>query len=103
MAKCKVCGKEIPNSLTYCSKECQEKDQTHSLIEMEEDFVAALVDPHYMRGLIWRKDKLEAIHKAFKAGYTEEDILGILMRGGLTRLTAKKLIQDSMTVYGHER
>jgi len=104
LAKCRVCGREVPSGLHYCSKECQEKDlkTLTANTEVEADFKTALLDPHYMRGLIWRKDKLEAIHKAFQSGLDEEAILRILMRGGLTRLTAKKLIADSKAVYSNE-
>jgi hypothetical protein len=37
-----------------------------------------------MRGIYWRKAKLEAIHKAGVKGYSEDDILRLLIRGGLT-------------------
>lgn len=116
MKRCKFCGKPVANgNLDFCSEKCLEEYKAQTkIIETEKPIAEvgegtanvasaierALLDPHYMRGLLWRKDKLEAIHKALQSGYNEETILRILMQGGLTRLTAKRLIADSKAVYG---
>ena len=102
MAKCKNCGKETAEGSYFCSKECMEAYKTknhiseHSLIELEN----TLLDPTYMRGLSWRKAKLKAIHEARKLGKSDDWILRKLMLGGLTRLTAQKLMDDSKVIYG---
>jgi len=98
MNKCKNCGKEIAENLDFCSKECMETYQKTTSIdnsEIEND----LLDPSFMKGIFWRKTKLEAIHQARLKGYSENAILHLLMRGGLTRSTAKKLMDDSKLVY----
>jgi hypothetical protein len=102
MAKCKNCGKEIDKGLEFCSKECMEayKQKAKSESTIDSEIENDLLDPSYMRGIYWRMAKLEAIHKARVKGYSEDDILRLLIRGGLTRGTAKRLIDDSRMVYG---
>lgn len=98
MAKCKNCGKEVAKGLEFCSSECMEAYKTKNPIsdsEIERD----LLDPSHMRGVYWRMAKLEAIHKARLQGFSDDWIMRLLMRGGLTRSTAKRLMNDSREVY----
>ncbi|MEM1507524.1 MAG: DUF2116 family Zn-ribbon domain-containing protein [Candidatus Bathyarchaeia archaeon] len=102
MAKnCRVCGKPIPEGLDFCSEECMKTYKSDNpKVPLDKSLENDLLDPTYMRGLSWRKAKLEAIHKARLQGIPDEQILLILMRGGLTRLTAKKMMDDSKQAYG---
>lgn len=102
MAKCKNCGKEIAKGLDFCGKECMEACQSKNVSSdiSQSELETTLLDPSYMRGLNWRKAKLEAIHKARKQGYSEDWILRMLIRGGLTRATSIRLMNESKEVYG---
>jgi hypothetical protein len=107
MAKCRNCGKDIPENLDFCSEECMKaykgKNKAEAVEEksdLDVEIENTLLDPAYMRGLSWRKAKLEAVYKARLKGYSDEWIINMLMRGGLTRLTAKKIMDDSRAVYG---
>lgn len=102
MAKnCKTCGKTIPENLEFCSEECFKAYKSdNSKVPLDKSLENDLLDPTFMKGLSWRKAKLEAIHKARTLGISDEQILLILMRGGLTRLTAKKMMDDSKQAYG---
>jgi len=103
--KCKTCGKPLPanSKLDFCSKECMEKYRETNIAVADEDLEikSILLDSHFMRGLSWRQAKLEAIHKARLKGYSEKWIILQLIRGGLTKLTAKKLMDDSREAYGN--
>jgi hypothetical protein len=64
------------------------------------DLKAQLTDSCFQRGLSWRGAKIEAIQTALKQGYSEEWILKTLMCGGLTRMTALRLITDCKYIHG---
>ena len=61
-----------------------------------------LSNPHFQRGLTWRREKLEAIQQARAERRSEEWILKNLMLGGATRPTALKMMEDSKFIYGDE-
>jgi|GEM_PF-5070130 len=109
MNKCRNCGKDIPESLDFCSEDCmkayREKNKDRAVegreeLDLDVEIENSLLDSTFMRGLSWRKAKLEAVYKARVKGYSDEWIINMLMRGGLTRLTARKIMDDSRTVYG---
>ncbi|MEM3378716.1 MAG: hypothetical protein QW674_07225 [Candidatus Bathyarchaeia archaeon] len=71
------------------------------ILEQEKaSFEEALLNPCYQKGVVYRAEKLQAIHEARRFGRSEEEILTLLLKGGLTELTAKKMMADSKRVYG---
>lgn len=124
MNKCQnpECEKEIPEGKHYCNEECLKRHQelkreekskvtkalenpydnqgkitteTHDNLSIEE----ILTNPVYQRGSGYRAEKLKAIWKARQKGVTEEQIIKLLLRGGLTRQTANVMMQDSREAY----
>jgi hypothetical protein len=59
-----------------------------------------LRDGAFQKGIMWRKNKLEAIHKARRAGKSDEEILRELRIGGITRQKARELMGDSEELLG---
>jgi hypothetical protein len=73
MGKCKVCGKQIPNRLTYCSDECAEKDkaQTTSTQAKNSTFLSQWDKGH---GSVRRETNIHRVIEMFERGLSEEDI-----------------------------
>jgi len=63
-------------------------------------FEEALLNPCCQKGVVYRAEKLKAIYEARRSGKSEEEILTLLLKGGLTELTAKRMMMDSKRVYG---
>jgi len=78
--------------------------ESAKILEEQKDITLQdrLRNPHFMRGLTWRKDKLEAVCEARIKGQPENWILEQLMLGGLTELTARKIMHDSGRLYRKE-
>ena len=55
-----------------------------------------LENPENQRGPTYRRNKIEAIHSAWKIGHDDNWVLWHLKRGGLTEPTAKRLIADAL-------
>jgi hypothetical protein len=107
---CKNCGKEIPDFLDFC-KTCAEKHFNPQLEEESQKIVSQtngektvfsdeLRDGGFQKGLNWRKNKLEAISRARKAGIIDEQILRELRLGGITIQKARELMRDSEELLG---
>lgn len=117
MKTCPICSKKMPDFLDYCSKECTEKAKekikkeakpVRNSVENQEEtrgkntslnVEEVLTNPVYQRGAGYRAEKLKAICNARKRGLTEEQIVKLLLRGGLTRQTANVMMQDSREAY----
>jgi hypothetical protein len=109
MINCKTCGKKIPAGIDYC-KACAEKHLTpqpeietpKAPVKEGEKIVFAdeLLDGAFQRGIQWRKNKLETICKARKAGASDEQILRQLRIGGITIQKARELMRDSEELLG---
>jgi hypothetical protein len=114
--KCKKCGSDVPDSVDYCNT-CAEEHKA----EKEENFVKAcpesaktleqekqcmngfredLRDGAFQKGIMWRKNKLQAIHDARQAGATDAEILKELRIGGITIQKARELMRDSEELLG---
>jgi len=63
-------------------------------------FTDDLRDGAFQKGILWRKNKLEAIYKARQTGVSDEQILKELMIGGITRQKARELMRDSEELFG---
>jgi hypothetical protein len=78
--------------------------ETAKMIEQEKqitnDFSGDLRDGAFQKGINWRKNKLEAIHRARKAGLSDEQILRELRLGGITIQKARELMRDSEELLG---
>jgi ribosome-binding protein aMBF1 (putative translation factor) len=112
MKPCKKCGKEIPDFLDTCN-ECAEKhfmQKTNEGLNSQEkptnstteknSFSDELRDGGFQKGLNWRKNKLEAIYRARKAGMSDEQILKELRLGGITIQKARELMRESEELLG---
>lgn len=73
MKKCRVCGKEIPHGLTYCSSECAEKDKVNLKVisESEKPFASQFDRGH---GSVRREANIKKVAEMLKEGVPEEDI-----------------------------
>jgi len=69
LAKCKVCGKVIPDSLTYCSSECAEKGKAKTVAE--EHFLSQF-DKGF--GSQRRMENINRIIEMFQTGMAEDEI-----------------------------
>ena len=111
MNNCKSCGKQIPDGLDYC-RVCAEKlrspqpetETEKSAVTLTKGekivFSDELRDGGFQKGLNWRKNKLEAINRARKAGVSDEQILRELRLGGITIQKARELMRDSEELLG---
>jgi hypothetical protein len=63
-------------------------------------FTDDLKDGSFQRGILWRKTKLEAIHKARQTGVSDEEIQRTLRIGGITIQKARELMHDSEELLG---
>jgi hypothetical protein len=82
MKKCKVCGKEIPNGLTYCSTECAEIDRNQSKIATE-NTPLFLSQWDKGSGSSRRESNIRRVMDMLKDGTSEDEIrfqLSILFR-----------------------
>jgi hypothetical protein len=82
MAKCKTCGKTIPNGLDYCSSECAEADKSQSKTATEN---APLFLSQWDRGSgsSRRESNIRRVMDMLKDGIPEDEIrfqLSILFR-----------------------
>jgi|GEM_PF-5533810 hypothetical protein len=81
MVKCKVCGKEIPDGLTYCSAKCKELDKNQSKIAPDTDKFMTQFDKGH--GSVRREANIKKVMQMLKAGISEDEIrfqLSILFR-----------------------
>ncbi len=109
MDSCKTCGKQLPEGLDYC-RDCAEKHlnptpepEAPKVTQKEGEkilFADELLDGAFQRGIHWRKNKLEAIYKARKAGVSDEQILRQLRIGGITIQKSRELMHDSEELLG---
>ena len=92
MKKCKVCGKQIPNRLTYCSEECAEKDktQTTSTLTKNSPFLSQWDKGH---GSARRETNIRRVIEMFEKGISEEDI-----RYELSFLFRPSTVDDYLTL-----
>jgi len=80
VAKCKVCGKEIPNGLDYCSSECAERDKAKNVVVKETPFLTQFDRGH---GSVRREANIRKVAEMLQQGRSEEDIrfeLSLLFR-----------------------
>ncbi len=110
MSNCKTCGKKIPVGLDYC-RNCAEKQlspqpeiETQNAVNQKGEekilFADELLDGAFQRGIHWRKNKLETVYKARKAGVSDEQILRQLKIGGITIQKSRELMRDSEELLG---
>ena len=66
----------------------------------ENTFADELKDGAFQKGIHWRKNKIEVIYKARKAGVSDQEILRQLRLGGITIQKARELMRDSEELYG---
>jgi hypothetical protein len=81
LAKCKVCGKEIPDGLTYCSPKCKELDKNQSKIAPDTDEFMTQFDKGH--GSVRREANIRKVMQMLKDGVPEDEIrfqLSILFR-----------------------
>jgi hypothetical protein len=71
MVKCKVCGKEIPDGLTYCSPRCKELDKNPPKTVAEERFLSQF-DKGF--GSQRRMENINRIIEMFQTGMAEDEI-----------------------------
>jgi hypothetical protein len=83
-------AKAFPESAKILEREKQNKN----------GFTEDLRDGAFQKGIMWRRNKLEAIFKARRAGVSDEQILRELMIGGITRQKARELMKDSEELFG---
>lgn len=82
MKACKVCGKKIPERLTYCSEECAEKGKTQATDASTKNppFLTQFDKGH---GSARRETNIRRVVEMFERGMSEDDIryeLSILFR-----------------------
>jgi hypothetical protein len=63
-------------------------------------FTEDLRDGAFQKGILWRKNKLEAIHKARRAGVSDQQISRELRIGGITPQKARDLMRESEELLG---
>jgi hypothetical protein len=120
MDNCKTCGKEIPDGLEHC-RDCTERHfqinsgkefakgfpESAKILEQEKQnlntYADELRDGAFQKGLIWRRNKLLAIHKARQNGISEKDILRELRIGGITIQKARELMRESAELLGDKQ
>ncbi|MEM0007998.1 MAG: hypothetical protein QXR89_07030 [Candidatus Bathyarchaeia archaeon] len=81
MKTCKVCGKKIPDRLTYCSDECAEKDKATSTTEKSNPPFLTQFDRGH--GSVRREANIRKVAEMLENGISEDDIrfqLSILFR-----------------------
>lgn len=81
MKTCKVCGKQIPNRLTYCSDECAEKDKASINSQQNRPVFVSQWDKGH--GSVRREQNIRRVMDMLKQGVPEEEIrfqLSILFR-----------------------
>jgi len=110
------CNKELPEGKKYCGEECikrhleiKREARTKTTKELEKydgeqktveiNIENVLTNPVYQRGAGYRAEKLKAIWKARQKGMTDEQVIKLLLRGGLTKQTANVMMQDSREAY----
>lgn len=114
MGKCKKCGSDAPDSADYCNT-CAEEHKTEKdfakacpesakILEQEKQclngFRDDLRDGAFQKGIMWRKNKLQAIHYARLAGVIDAEILKEPRIGGITAQKARELMRDSEELLG---
>ncbi|MEM0008341.1 MAG: hypothetical protein QXR89_08815 [Candidatus Bathyarchaeia archaeon] len=82
MGRCKVCGRQIPDTLTYCSEKCAEADRNQPTIttEPEKPFLTQFDRGH---GSVRRETNIRKVAEMLRQGVREEDIryqLSLLFR-----------------------
>jgi len=70
MAKCKTCGRNIPEGLNYCSPECAEKDRNHTCAT-EKLFFTQFDKGH---GSVRREQNIRRVKEMLERGIPEEEI-----------------------------
>jgi hypothetical protein len=88
MKKCKVCGKEISDNLTYCSHKCAEEDKIHSGVATAVVTTAAATTTFLTQwdkghGSVRREQNIRKVMQMLKDGVPEDEIrfqLSILFR-----------------------
>lgn len=114
LKSCKTCGKS--GQFDFCSKDCMEKYkqkqeenrksdlETSKILQHSEHkenaFTNDLRDGAFQKGIHWRKNKIEAIHKARNTGVSDEHVLRELRLGGITIQKARELMRDSEELLG---
>jgi hypothetical protein len=81
MAKCKNCGKTIPNGLDYCSSQCAEADKNQSKIAPDTDKFMTQWDKGH--GSVRREQNIRKVMEMLKNAVPEDEIrfqLSILFR-----------------------
>jgi hypothetical protein len=110
LGNCKTCGKLIPDALNTC-RVCAEKhlnpplqteapQPSNKTEEAKAVLSDELRDGGFQKGLNWRKNKINAIYHARKAGASDEQILRELRLGGITIQKARELMRDSEDLLG---
>jgi len=85
LAKCKVCGKTIPNGLDYCSSQCAEADKSHFKATSDTNKGEATFLSQFDRGhgSVRREANIRRVAEMLQQGRSEEDIrfeLSLLFR-----------------------
>ena len=83
-------AKACPESAKILAQEKQNKN----------GFTDDLRDGAFQKGIMWRKNKLQAIHKARQAGISDEQISRELRIGGITSQKTRELMKDSEELLG---
>jgi hypothetical protein len=92
------CRKELLEGQNYCNEDCVRK--ASELRQKSIDgFKDDLRDGAFQRGIMWRKNKLQTIYKARRAGVSDEQILRELRIGGITIQKARELMKDEEELF----
>jgi len=89
-----------PESTKELEKILENSDDPQSKkIPIEMSVEDILTDSAYQRGAGYRAEKLKGIWKARQQNMNNEQIIKLLLRGGLTRQTASVMMKDSRVAY----
>ncbi len=115
MGKCRGCNRPVPEGVDYC-RDCAERhfstetEKTEQVdrkkpeniqdSQQKNGFTDDLRDGAFQGGIMWRKNKIQAIHKARQVGVSDEHILRELRIGGITIQKARELMKDSEELLG---
>jgi hypothetical protein len=83
-------AKACPESAKILEEERQAKNS----------FTDDLRDGAFQKGIVWRKNKLQAINRARQAGVPDEQILRELRIGGITVQKSRELMKDLEELLG---
>ena len=80
--------------------ENKNNNKTQAKPVIDERLREKLTSGQFQKGLMWRKEKLEAVAQARSMGISDEEIFGQLKIAGLMDITARSIMKDAYYLDG---